>query len=277
MTGLILLAVYIAIFAVSMVIVAWATKQFFTRADFTSLKTVTFGDESAVNANRVASVISVLAIFALWVAFTNSSLPLFKAKGPFEGMVEFTYTATLPDGRSDDASVSILVYPEDIQLTVDANGVAGKIPEKLKVDLGDGFAKNDTLVIPRYGSKLISVFQNDEFKKSDGAIVTHLNGQDLKPGEQILLSEGRLALTEKGTPFFEPSSGFRMARLYLPCSRSDNESLFAAQSGGLPQFYPFGAYLGLLAACVAWFLLWCTFGNSPRLRHGADQLGAGLV
>jgi hypothetical protein len=50
MTGLILLAVYIAIFAVSMVIVAWATKQFFTRADFTSLKTVTFGDESAVNA-----------------------------------------------------------------------------------------------------------------------------------------------------------------------------------------------------------------------------------
>jgi taurine transport system permease protein len=63
-------------------------------------------------------------------------------------MVEFTYTATLPDGRSDDASVSILVYPEDIQLTVDANGVAGKIPEKLKVDLGDGFAKNDTLVIP---------------------------------------------------------------------------------------------------------------------------------
>ena len=180
MTGLILLAVYIAIFAVSMVIVAWATKQFFTRADFTSLKTVTFGDESAVNANRVASVISVLAIFALWVAFTNSSLPLFKAKGPFEGMVEFTYTATLPDGRSDDASVSILVYPEDIQLTVDANGVAGKIPEKLKVDLGDGFAKNDTLVIPRYGSKLISVFQNDEFKKSDGAIVTHLNGQALE-------------------------------------------------------------------------------------------------
>ena len=121
MTGLILLAVYIAIFAVSMVIVAWATKRFFTRADFTSLKTVTFGDESAVKANRAASVISVLAIFALWVAFTNSSLPLFKAKGPFEGMVEFTYTSTLPDGRSDDATVSILVYPEDIQLTKDVS------------------------------------------------------------------------------------------------------------------------------------------------------------
>ena len=216
MTGLILLAVYIAIFVVSLVIVAWATKQFFTRADFTSLKTVTFGDESAVKANRAASVISVLAVFALWVAFTNSSLPLFKAKGPFEGLVEFTYTSTLPDGRSDDATVSILVYPEDVQLTEDENGAPGKIPSKPDVDLGEGFAKNDTLVIPRYGSKLVSVFKNDEFDKSDGAVVTHLNGQALNPGEQVLLSEGRLALTEKGTPFFEPSTGFRMARLYLP-------------------------------------------------------------
>ena len=216
MTGLILLAVYVSIFMVSMIIVAWATKQFFTRADFTSLKTVTFGDESAVKANRAASVISVLAIFALWVAFTNSSLPLLKAKGPFEGFVEFNYTATLPDGRSDDATVSILVYPEDIQLTQGADGNPGKIPSKPNVEPGEGFAKNDTLVIPRYGSKLISVFKNDEFKKSDGAKVTHFNGQALAPGEQIALSEGRLALTEKGTPFFEPATGFRMARLYLP-------------------------------------------------------------
>ena len=109
MTGIILLAVYIAIFAVSMVAVAWGTKQFFTRADYTSLKTVTFGDESAVRPNRAASVISILAIFALWAAFTNTSLPVLKAKGPFEGAVEFTYTATLPNGRSDDATVSVLV------------------------------------------------------------------------------------------------------------------------------------------------------------------------
>ena len=82
MTGLILLAVYIAIFAVSMVIVAWATKQFFTRADFTSLKTVTFGDESAVNANRAASVISVLAIFALVGGFYQFILAIVQGERP---------------------------------------------------------------------------------------------------------------------------------------------------------------------------------------------------
>ena len=73
MTGIILLSVYVAIFVASMVAVAWATKQFFTRADYISLKTVTFGDESAVKPNRAASVISVFAIFALWAAFTNTS------------------------------------------------------------------------------------------------------------------------------------------------------------------------------------------------------------
>lgn len=216
MTGIILLAVYTMIFVVSMIAVAWTTKQFFTRADYTSLKTVTFGDESAVAPNRAASIISVLAIFALWGAFTNTSLPLLKAKGPFEGPVEFSYTATLPDGRSDDATVSIIVYPEDIQLTTGLDGKPGKIPSKPATEPGDGFAKNDSIVIARYGSKLISVLKNDEFSKSDGVKITHFNGEPIRPGEQMSLPEGRLALTEKGTPFFEPQTGFRMARLYLP-------------------------------------------------------------
>ena len=76
MTGAIVLIVYVTIFVLSLLIVGWLTRRFFEKADFTSLKTVTFGDESAVRANRVASVLSVLAIFALWVAFTNSSLKL---------------------------------------------------------------------------------------------------------------------------------------------------------------------------------------------------------
>jgi hypothetical protein len=47
---------------------------------------------------------------------------------------------------------------------------------------------------------LIFVFANDEFKKSDGAIVTHLNGQAVSPGEEIAFNESRLTLTDKGTP-----------------------------------------------------------------------------
>ena len=236
MTGIILLAVYIGIFAISMLAVAWATKKFFTRADYTSLKTVTFGDESAVKPNRAASIISVLAIFALWAAFTNTSLPVIKAKGPYDGPVEFTYTSTLPDGSSDDATVSIIVYPEDIQLTVGLDGKPGKIPIAKVVEPGLGFAKNDTLVIPRYGSKLISVFKNDEMKKSDGAKVTHLNGAALTPGEEILVAEGRIALTVKGTPFFKPSTGFRMARLYLPAPEVASERFLKLNKEGYRNF-----------------------------------------
>ena len=236
MTGIILLAVYIGIFAISMFAVTWATKKFFTRADYTSLKTVTFGDESAVKPNRAASIISVLAIFALWAAFTNTSLPVIKAKGPYDGPVEFTYTSTLPDGSSDDATVSIIVYPEDIQLTVGLDGKPGKIPTAKVVEPGLGFAKNDTLVIPRYGSKLISVFKNDEMKKSDGAKVTHLNGAALTPGEEILVAEGRIALTVKGTPFFKPSTGFRMARLYLPAPEVASERFLKLNKEGYRNF-----------------------------------------
>jgi len=47
---------------------------------------------------------------------------------------------------------------------------------------------------------LIFVFANDEFKKSDGVIVTHLNGHAVSPGEEIALNDGRLGLTDKGTP-----------------------------------------------------------------------------
>ena len=57
MTALIILFVYIAIFVGAY----FAVKFLFNRTvrDFTSLKTVTFGDESAVKPNRIASVVSV--------------------------------------------------------------------------------------------------------------------------------------------------------------------------------------------------------------------------
>ncbi len=216
MSGIILLIVYVALFVISLLVVGWSTQKFFSKEDFTSLKTVTFGDESAVRANRIASVLSVLTIFVLWVAFTNSSLSLPKAPGPYAGQLSFTYTSTLENGDSDDATVTVLVHREDLQLEKDADGKALKIPPKPEVDAGDGFALNDSLVIPRYGSKVINVFGNDEFKKRDGAKVTHFNGETISPGEQIQLPEGRLALTPKGGVFFEPATGLRMARLYLP-------------------------------------------------------------
>ncbi len=236
MTGFIVLFVYIAIFVVSMLVVTWATRSFFSRDDYTSLKTVTFGDESAVRANRVASVLSVLAILVLWVAFTNSSLPLPKAKGPFDGEASFTYTSTLENGDTDDATVTLLVHREDLQLTRGEDGKPLPLPSKPEVEEGDGFAKNDSLIIPRYGSKVINVFKNDEFGKKDGAKITHYNGEPISPGEKIILPEGSLALTPKGGVFFEPATGFRMARLYLPAPEVTSSRFFELNADGYRNF-----------------------------------------
>jgi len=235
-TGIILLTVYVALFLLSLFIVTRLSRLFFSKSDFNALKTVTFGDESAVRANRIASVLSVLAILVLWVAFTNSSLPLPKAKGPFQGEISFSYTSTLEDGQSDDATVTILVHKEDLQLTKDANGKSLPLPPKPDVEEGDGFAKNDSLIVPRYGSKVINVFKNDEFKKKDGAKITHYNGSPINPGERISLAEGTLALTPKGGVFFEPATGFRMARLYLPAPEVTTNRFLELNADGYRNF-----------------------------------------
>ena len=53
---------------------------------FASLKTVTFGDESSVSANRVASVSGVITVFLIWMVATGSSLLPFKVLPvPFVG------------------------------------------------------------------------------------------------------------------------------------------------------------------------------------------------
>jgi len=217
-------------------VVRWVTRAFSSKQDYTALKTVTFGDESAVRANRIASVLSVLAILALWIAFTNSTLPLLKAKGPFQGQLSFTYTSTLENGDTDDAEVTILVHREDIQLTKDAEGKSNKIPPKPEVEEGEGFAKNDSLTVPRYGSKIINVFGNDEFGKSDGAKITHYNGKPIGPGEKMSLGEGELSLTPKGGVFFEPATGFRMARLYLPAPEVTGNRFLELNAEGYRNF-----------------------------------------
>ena len=216
MTGLLVLALYVGAFFGSFFLAKRLYKSAFEKKGFNKLKTVTFGDESAITANRVASVISVITVFWLWVAFTNSSIPLPKFPGPFLGDMSFTYTAQLEDGSTDDATVTVRVYREDIQQTYDEEGNQNVAPGPVEVEPGDGFAKNDTLTVARYGFKVINVWSNDEVSKKDGSTVVAINGQPIAPGEKISTPEGDIGLTDKGTPTFEPATGFRMARLYLP-------------------------------------------------------------
>ncbi|MEL7212704.1 MAG: ABC transporter permease subunit [Pseudomonadota bacterium] len=198
------LLIYIAIFIAAFFIVTKVVQKAVPQ-DYTSLKTVTFGDESAVRPNRAAGIISILTIFLMWGIFTGSSLlPSFlHAPGPFEGTTTFTYTAEA-NGETDDAEVTVIVHPREVD--TDA-------PE---VDPGDGFAKNDGAKVAQWRTGLINVDRNDDITKSDGAQVVAINGEPIAPGETVYIDGGSITLSDKGTPNFEPTRGWQMEPLYLP-------------------------------------------------------------
>lgn len=205
MSSLVPFLLYGAIFIAAFYVVKFVSQRS-ARQDFTSLKTVTFGDESAVVSNRVASVISVFSVFFLWGVFTGSSLlPAFlHAPGPFLGEASFTYTAATDDGRRNDATVTVLVHP---------------ITEKVaKPDVmpGDGWAKNDSATVGAWRSGLIRVDKNDEIGRKDGAKVVAVNGQLIVPGGEVMTEFGRVGMSPKGTLNFEPAKGWQMEPIWLP-------------------------------------------------------------
>ncbi|MEL6961365.1 MAG: ABC transporter permease [Pseudomonadota bacterium] len=201
---MIILLIYVAIFVISFLVVKMITSRLTQAHDFASLKTVTFGDESAVTADRTASVISVIAIFLIWGAFTGSKWAPIHAPGPFVGDATFTYTAEAPDGSQDDGTVSVTVFP--------VNAEASE-PE---VEPGDGFAKNDSAKVGAWRSTLIRVDKNDEIDKGAGAKVVAINGQPIAPGETVDVDSGEVTLSAKGTPNYKPYQGWQMEPIWLP-------------------------------------------------------------
>ena len=196
---------YLVIFIAAFYIVRYVAARTAIQ-DYTSLKTVTFGDESAVRSNRAASVISIVTIFVLWGAFTGSSLlPKFMhAPGPFVGDTSFTYTAEAEDGSQDDATVFVRVHRVDDEVS------------NIEITPGDGFAKDDNLTVAAWRSKLIRVDKNDEITKSDGAKVVAIDGTAVAPGDTVDVAGGSVTLSDKGTPNFVPAKGLQMEPIWLP-------------------------------------------------------------
>ena len=202
---MIILAIYIVVFVLSFFVVQWGAKRLLQRRrDFTSLKTVTFGDESAVRPDRWASVISVLTIFLLWGAFTGSKWVPIHAPGPFIGDTEFTYTVEAEDGTRDDATIYARVFK------------VGDAVEERAVEPGDGFAKNDSVTVGAWRSTLIRVDKNDDITRKDGAQVVAVDGQPIAPGGEVYIDAGRVALTAKGSLNYAPPKGMQMEPIWLP-------------------------------------------------------------
>lgn len=198
---------YVLVILLCMFVWRWVATLLRPKHDFGSLKTVTFGDESAVTSNTAASVISIFLIFLLWGAFTGSRLlPGFlHAPGPFIGEGSFVYTSEAPDGRRDDGTVSVRVHP------------AGEVVTIPQVEMGEGFAKDDALVVQAYRSELLRVEDNDDVTRDDGAKIVAINGEPIAPESgSVSVGWGSVSMTSKGTLSVAPSKGWQMEKIWLP-------------------------------------------------------------
>ncbi|WP_179379600.1 ABC transporter permease subunit [Jannaschia marina] len=223
MTGLLIVAVYAALFVGSMFVVNLITAKSKPK-DFTSLKTVTFGDESAVRPNRWASVISVVVLFLIWGAFTGSVISPLHVPGPFKGDTSFTYTAQNAAGETDDATVTVRVHE------------VGADVEDPEVEEGDGFARNDADRVGIYRSKIVRPERNDEGGDADGYQIVAIDGQPIGPNQSVSVADGRITMNDRGSLNFVPYQGFQMQPLYLPSPERVVEALTEVASEGYRNF-----------------------------------------
>ncbi|UCH38802.1 MAG: ABC transporter permease subunit [Gammaproteobacteria bacterium] len=200
---MIILSMYIAIF-----VGAYFVVTFFQRGKenkgFNALKTVTFGDESAVTPNRSAAFVSVITIFLIWGAFTDSKLVPFHVSGPFVGDTSFTYTAKNAAGETADGTVSIRVHK------------IGDKPDKPEVAASDSFVQNDSTLVGAWRSKLINVKRNDAGYKEDGYQIVAVNGTPIEAGQTVKVDNGDVVLTEKKSLNFTPKKGLQLEPIWMP-------------------------------------------------------------
>ena len=193
-------ALYIAIFVAGYFAVRLFRRRR-QRHDLTSLKTVTFGDESAIRPDRAASILSVLSIFLIWAAFTGSVLSPLHVPGPFTGTTAFDYTVTDAAGQTADATVTVLVHP------------LGEKPATPDGAAGLSFAQGDGVTVAAWRSVLIKPVENDV---GDALRVTAINGEPVAPDTPVRVDHGSLVLTSKGSLNFEPYKGWQMEPIWLP-------------------------------------------------------------
>ncbi|HID68373.1 MAG TPA: ABC transporter permease subunit [Roseibacterium sp.] len=224
-----------------------------SNSGLSSLKTVTFGDESAVVPDRRASVISIIALLFLWGTFTGSVIvPSFlHMPGPPLGLHTFEHTVQNADGETDTATVTFLLY----ETQTDEDGNELPAPEAPEVEPGDGFAINDSLVIEAYGSELAQLQNNDLLTRDDGTTIVAVNGQPIAPGERLALDFGNIAMSTRGSINISPDQGYQMEPIWLPPPESVLARLIEISTDGFRN-YTLVQHLGysLFRVVVGFFL-----------------------
>ncbi len=235
-------AIYLAVSGVCSIVYNMYMRGKDAARGYTSLKTVTFGDESAVTGNRAASVAAVVTLFLFWGIATGSKLLPPILPGPFVGDASFSYTATNAAGQTADATVYVRVH--------EAANKEAKKPEF--TETATGFAKSDAIVVPERRTKIIKVQSNDDGGTEDGFKITAVNGQAIAPNQAVTIDAGEVFMTRKGSLSVRPASGLTMEALYLPPPEQAWKRFLNVWENG---------YLGVgLWENVTWSLIRVVFG-----------------
>ena len=264
------LVVYVGIILLTMFIYGFIKKLLTPKKDYGSLKTVTFGDESAVSSNTVASIVSIVLIYVLWASFTGSAwLPKFlHMSGPYTGESTFTYTASDGGAQSDDATVTLIVHP------------FGEAPEEPQIDPGDGFAKNDLVILVAGRSEVLRVDRNDELGRDENVVITAVNGTPIEPGGSVETDFGRVEMTGRGSLNVFGETGLQMESIWLPPPESVWNQLTEIAANGFRNtvllehlgFSLFRVVIGFLLGALIGIPLGYAMGLSNWFRGWFDPI-----
>ena len=229
---------------------------------YASLKTVTFGDESSVTANRVASVSGVITVFLIWMIATGSSLLPFKVLPvPFVGDTKFEYTATNAAGETDNATVKVRV-------TKFGDTTAEKLVEP---ETSEGFAKDDVVMVQERRAKLLRAQRNDEGGKEKEYKVTAVNGQPIQPNQTVEIANGTVLMTNAGSLQVRPYTGPTMEALYLPPPEQVWSRFLELNAEGYQGVGLWENVMWSLIRVVLGFFLGCLFGIPLGFAMGLNS------
>ena len=231
------------------------------RQGYSSLKTVTFGDESSVTANRIASIAGVVTIFLIWCLATGSSwLPVSLPK-PFTGPAAFQYTAE--NAAKQTATGNVKVY-------VSAFGEDGpKAPEVSEESAS--FAKDDSVLVAERRRKIVRVHRNDDGGTEEGYRVTQINGLPIAPGQEVEFEGGKVAMLASGSLQVRPDQGWTMEALYLPPPEQVVSRFLQLNAEGYQGVGLWENVFWSLTRVVIGFALGCLFGIPLGFAMGLNS------
>jgi len=212
---------YVVLFILAYLAVNFIRSRRAAAQDFTSLKTVTFGDESAVRPDRAASIISIVVIFLIWGAFTGSVITPVHVPGPFSGETQFTYTAEDAAGSTNEANVTLVVHPLDEE------------PSLPEINPGDGFAQNDVFGVAQLRTERLRILDNDD---GEELRVVAIDNTPLEVGIAQAVEGGSVLLNPRGALLFTPDKGWQMEPIWLPAPEAVLQRLFDIAQEGYQNF-----------------------------------------